>query len=114
MKLIDSNHSQILARAMDTYSLRQRVTAANIANIDTPGYKKKEVKFEDELRRVQESGRMSRAAEITPRIVETDDEIVLEDQLLEQSDTQIRVHLVTRSLRMHFDLLRNGITGMNR
>ncbi|TVQ66266.1 MAG: flagellar basal body rod protein FlgB [Balneolaceae bacterium] len=114
MKFIDSNHSQLLARAMDTYSLRQRVTAANIANIDTPGYKKKEVKFEDELRRVQEAGKMSRATGITPRIVETDDELILEDQLIEQSDTQIRVNLVTRSLRMHFELLKNGITGINR
>jgi flagellar basal body rod protein FlgB len=40
MKFIDSNLSQLMARAMDTYSLRHRITSANIVNIDTPGFKK--------------------------------------------------------------------------
>lgn len=112
MKLIDSHHSQLLSRAMDTYSLRQRVTASNIANIDTPGFKKHEVRFEDELQNVQNGVRGMK--NVTPRVVETDQEVVLEDEMLEMSDTQIRVQLVTRSLRHHFDNLRTGITGVNR
>jgi flagellar basal-body rod protein FlgB len=46
--------------------------------------------------------------------VETDDKVVLEDELLEMADTQARVQLVTRSLRHHFEMLKNGITGINR
>jgi len=114
MKFIDDNHSQLLARAMDTYALRQRITATNIANIDTPGFKKHEVQFEDELQNVQNAGGVAGMNEVTPSIVETDDKALLEDEMMEMADTQVRVHLVTRSLRHHFDLLRRGITGINR
>lgn len=34
---------------MNLLSLRQKVTAANIANVDTPGYKTKDVTFQDLL-----------------------------------------------------------------
>ena len=114
MKLIDSNHSQLLARAMDVYTLRQQVTSTNIANIDTPGYKKNEVHFENELQKAQESDGVAGMKNVTPSIVETDKGVVLEDELMEMADTQIRVQMVTRSLRHHFDLLRTGITSLNR
>jgi len=114
MKFIDSNLSQLMARAMDTYSLRHRITSANIANIDTPGFKKHEVRFEDELQRVNAAGRPSAMKDVTPSIVEKNEEIILENELIEMADTQIRVNLVTRALRQHFEMLRTGITGVNR
>lgn len=114
MKFIDSNHSQLMARAMDSYSLRHRITSANIANADNPDYNKQTVKFEDELQRAQKSSGTRGMKEVTPRIVETDQNVVLEDELIEMSDTQIRVQLVSRSLRHHFEMLRTGITGVNR
>ena len=113
MKLIDSNHSQLLARVMDTYALRQQVTASNIANIDTPNFKKHEVHFENELQQVQNEEGVRGMKEVTPSVVETNQDVVLEDELVEMSDTQLRVNLVTRALRHHFNLLRTGITGIN-
>lgn len=114
MKIIDSDHSQMMVRAMDAYALRQRITATNIANIDTPGFKKHEVSFEEELQKVREKGGVERMKKVTPAILETNNDVVLEDELVEMADTQIRVQLVSRSLRQHFDLLRTGITGVNR
>jgi flagellar basal-body rod protein FlgB len=38
-----------LARYMDLLSARQKLVASNIANIDTPGYKAKDVDFQFEL-----------------------------------------------------------------
>jgi flagellar basal-body rod protein FlgB len=38
-----------LARLLDTCALRHRVIAQNVANVDTPGYHRLEVAFEDEL-----------------------------------------------------------------
>ncbi len=40
-----------LAKALDAYALRQRVIADNIANVATPGFRAKEVTFEDQFRR---------------------------------------------------------------
>lgn len=47
----------VLSRALDALTLRQRVTANNIANVNTPGFKRGTVPFEQWLRRaVADSG----------------------------------------------------------
>jgi flagellar basal-body rod protein FlgB len=38
-----------LTRVLDTAGLRHRVIAQNVANVNTPGYKRLEVQFEDAL-----------------------------------------------------------------
>lgn len=40
---------KILENTLDTCMLRQRIIADNIANVNTPGFKKSYVSFEDEL-----------------------------------------------------------------
>lgn len=47
--MLDTNMIQLLSRSMDAASLRQRIIADNIANVDTPNYKSKGVSFEQEL-----------------------------------------------------------------
>lgn len=44
----------ILSRTLDYRVRNQRVIASNIANIDTPGFRPKELKFDDELRKAVE------------------------------------------------------------
>lgn len=39
-----------LSKGLDVYALRQKVISGNIANVQTKGFKRKEVKFEDQLR----------------------------------------------------------------
>lgn len=48
---MDTNLSGVgvLARLMDAAALRHRVTAQNVANVNTPGYKRREVQFEADL-----------------------------------------------------------------
>jgi len=53
--------TQILERSLDVAALRQQVTANNIANINTPGYRPQQVLFEEELRQNLQEAR--------PRIV---------------------------------------------
>jgi flagellar basal-body rod protein FlgB len=48
--MFDSSVFTVLKKSLDTAQLRHRVAAQNIANVDTPAYKKAFVKFEDELR----------------------------------------------------------------
>lgn len=50
MGIIGTNNTMnIMASALDAYTLRNSTIASNIANVDTPGYKRKEVKFEEYL-----------------------------------------------------------------
>src|SRR5690554_76657 len=41
---------QLLHRSLDGVAMRQRVTAHNIANVDTPGYKRYRLEFESVLK----------------------------------------------------------------
>jgi len=44
-----------LERYMDLLAVRQKLTASNIANADTPGYKTKDIDFRDEFASVIEA-----------------------------------------------------------
>ncbi len=50
------NNINLLQRGLDVSSSRQRVISDNIANVDTPGYKTKEVLFDDILKNEKEKG----------------------------------------------------------
>lgn len=112
MKLLENQHTNLLAKAMDAYALRQKITAANVSNLETPGYKKLSVSFEDELLKAANSNMDDRALDsVQPEIVESDQAPVLEEELMEMADTQVRVNMVTRALRQNFELIRSGISG---
>lgn len=114
MKLIDNNHTRLLSKAMDAYALRQRMTSMNVANMDTPDYKRVQVNFEDELQKAELRGVGNQdLSKVNPSITETENAPVLEDEMMDLADTQIRVQLVTRALRHNFQMLRTSITGRN-
>lgn len=50
MNILQTSTLQILNSALDASTLRNRVILDNVANIDTPGYKSKQVLFEDALK----------------------------------------------------------------
>ncbi len=47
--LFQRNTRQLVYKSLDTNMKRSRATAQNIANVTTPGYKRLEVTFEDQL-----------------------------------------------------------------
>jgi flagellar basal-body rod protein FlgB len=47
--MLGSYHLQVLERSMDAATLRHRTIANNLANIDTPQFKSKQVVFEEYL-----------------------------------------------------------------
>jgi len=53
----DSN-APLLLRTLDAAMLRSRVIANNIANVNTPGYKRVEVSFEEQLRQALDKTRL--------------------------------------------------------
>ena len=93
---------------MQAYTWRLKGLAANVANLDTPGYNRLSVEFEDRLQRARRGGD---ADQIGARMVETGTAPVLEDELMEIADTQMRTQLASRALHEHFALVRTGITG---
>ena len=49
MSLVETPLMKSLARYLDVTAYRQGVVAANIANIDTPGYRTNDINFKQEL-----------------------------------------------------------------
>lgn len=52
--LYNSTMFQSMSKQLDTSSVRQKVIAHNLANVDTPHYKRSEVRFEDAFREALE------------------------------------------------------------
>ena len=103
---------KLLARAMQTYTWRMQTTASNLANLDTPDYRRVSVTFEETLQDARRSIAGPRATEdIEPRVRVEDGPPILEDEMMDMADTQMRTQLASRALSGHFNKMRIGITG---
>ncbi|MGM0653354.1 MAG: flagellar basal body rod protein FlgB [Bacillota bacterium] len=49
MSIFRDNTTSNLIKGLDAASLRQQVTANNLANLNTPGFQRSDVSFEDQL-----------------------------------------------------------------
>jgi len=49
IRMVQDTATNILEKSLDASSLRQQAIANNIANVDTPGYKRELVDFEERL-----------------------------------------------------------------
>jgi flagellar basal-body rod protein FlgB len=102
----------LLRRAMGAYVQRRRAVASNLSNLDTPEYDRLSVAFEEELRSARDASVDLRSPdEVEPRLEVGDEAPILENELMEMADTQMRTQFATRALRDHFALMRTGITG---
>jgi flagellar basal-body rod protein FlgB len=103
----------LLRNAMTAYARRSESLASNLANLETPDYQRQKVSFEDSLqdarrRRIGEGRDVDR---IRARVETDEAPPVLEGEMMELADTQMRTQLATRALSEHFGLLRTGILG---
>lgn len=55
--IIGGNHTQILGAALRGLDARREAHEHNIANVETPDFRAREVSFEDSLRRAASAGR---------------------------------------------------------
>lgn len=110
--IMETNKLRLLANAMQAYSWRAKALTSNIANLDTPGYRRLSVKFEEALQEARHSiDGPDGMAHIKADMAVEETPPILEDELMEMADTQMRTQLVSRALREHFATLRTGITG---
>jgi flagellar basal-body rod protein FlgB len=61
----------LLGQVLDASALRHRVVAQNVANVNTPGYKRREVAFEGELKKAL-GHPTGVTGHVAPKVVETD------------------------------------------
>ncbi|MBJ7359168.1 MAG: flagellar biosynthesis protein FlgB [Nocardioides sp.] len=100
----------VLCTALDGLSLRQRVIADNVANVDTPGFRASSLDFESSLRAAVESGGRHGAeaqllASETP-VGPNGNNVDLRKEMLAATQTQFQYQLMTRAVGDRFSLIK--------
>ena len=98
-----------LERYLDLLSARQRLTASNVANADTPGYKTKDIDFHFEL--------LSAVDRDPPHVIEAGglpvrndgNDVSIDREARMMAETAIRFNAVTQLVRGQVRLIRSAI-----
>lgn len=110
--------SVALHSALSGLSARQRASADNIANIQTPGYRAQRVSFEDSLRAAVQngsidSGRVRGVAPTRQTSLEPTrgdgNNVNLDTETLSSVDTNLRYELTVRAVDHGFSMLRTSM-----
>jgi len=99
--VFDSVSATALRSALDGLAARQRATADNVANINTPHYLAARVDFEDALRSAVEGGTGSASATTSRSVAPTREDgnnVNLDSETLSNVETSLRYDLVVRAM----------------
>jgi flagellar basal-body rod protein FlgB len=121
----------VLGRTLDYRVRNQRVISSNIANIDTPGYRPKQLKFDEELRKAVDgdqlrlrktdrnhlpgsqelpSGRESSCVEEVPaESIAGDASLDIDREMTKMAKNNLLYEATVKMLSRKFDLLRTAI-----
>jgi flagellar basal-body rod protein FlgB len=108
-----------LRTALDGLSLRQRVTADNIANIDTPGFQAATVDFESSLGAALADGSLAAGRTVTPAtgVATTPagpdgNNVDLQTETMTALRSVFQYQLMTRAVDDRYALVKTAIGGM--
>lgn len=107
---------QVLATALDGVSLRQRVIADNIANVDTPGFRATSVDFETQLKAAIsdgsfEDGNPGVAVTTSPTdtpVGANDNNVDLRKETMAAVQSQFQYQILTRAVNDRFNLVKTA------
>jgi flagellar basal-body rod protein FlgB len=99
--------SKNLERALDRSTQRHALLVGNLANVNTPGYKRRDLDFNIVLE--QERGKMG-GVEVDRGSIRIDGNSVdLEQEVMQISQTELRYQTLTEMTSRYFSGLRNVI-----
>lgn len=110
--MLDSVSSLALRSALDGLALRQRVTANNIANVNTPGFQAQRVSFEEALARSVSTGSGSVQATTDTSLEPTrlnGSNVNLDTETLSNIDTVLRFQFAARAVEGPFISIRAAL-----
>lgn len=110
--MFDSVSSAAVRSALDGLAARQRATADNIANINTPHYLASRVEFEDELRSAVDGGSGTVGTTTSRSVAPTREDgnnVNLDSETLSNVDTQLRYQLMTQAMNGKLTSISNAL-----
>ena len=112
MGMFDSVSVSALGSALDGLAMRQRASADNVANLQTPGYQAKRVAFEAELASAVQRGTGDVTATVARSLEPTREDgnnVNLDTETLLQIDTNLRYQLATQAMSGTFSSVRTAM-----
>jgi flagellar basal-body rod protein FlgB len=118
MSLVETPLMHTLSRALDLTSARQGLVSQNVANIDTPGYKTRDIDFRQELQRALADEQLPEAAPVAREVaglIERPDgnNVSLDRESLLMAQNQLAFQVDVQLLRAEFNRLQLAINGGN-
>jgi len=110
--VFDSVSATALRSALDGLAARQRATADNVANINTPHYLAARVDFEDALRSAVAGGSGAATATTSRSVAPTREDgnnVNLDSETLSNIDTGLRYDLVVRAMDGKFSAITTAL-----
>lgn len=110
--MFDSVTFVAMNSALDGLSMRQRVIADNIANIQTPGFRAGRVSFESALAEAVADGSGAVTASVASSLEPTREDgnnVNLDTETLSNVDTNLRYQLATRAIDSQFSNVRTAM-----
>ena len=122
--LFEQGPLPLLKTALGAASLRQKVAASNLANIQTPGFQPRRVVFEELLQKASHASRTSmsraggriagrdgsgRSAVPGPRIVADEGPLDLERQLVDLQEATLHFEAMSQFVAGHYRALMDAI-----
>jgi len=109
--MIDSISTQMLSRYLDVAALRQKILSANVANVDTPGYRTKDVDFDSALKNIEPDATKSGVVRDVPGLMERPDgnNVSVDRESLALAENQLKFRLGVQLLRAEFHKLSTAI-----
>ncbi|WP_084631977.1 flagellar basal body rod protein FlgB [Demequina aestuarii] len=101
-----------MTSALDALSMRQRVIAHNIANVQTPGFQGRRVAFEDALAAAVQDGDGRVKATVARSLEPTREDgnnVNLDTEVVSNTDTGLRYQLATRAVEGQFTAVRTAL-----
>ena len=129
--LYSSPADVLLGKMLDRSALYQRVIAANVANVGTPGYRRLGVSFDEKLRNAMSAGggKLKRTnplhlpdpntmRNIKPEVVQIENgywnginNVSIDDEMVELAKTQLDFAIASKLMNGRFTRLRSAIRG---
>lgn len=114
--MFEDRASQSLRVAVAGLAARQQAIANNIANVETPGYRARKVKFEEALQSAVQQGQSPSG--VMPSVLTSleptrlnGNNVNLDQETLSHIDTSMRYSLAIRALDGKYNSLREAIKG---
>lgn len=113
--MLDDIASVTLSTALSGLAQRERVSANNIANIETPNFSASRVSFEDSLRAAVAAGQPGSAAVTQSPTGETPgvngNNVNLDTEVVDDEKTQMQYSLISGAVSAKFSLIDTVLKG---